>query len=689
MVIKKILGCLLLLTGVALGQAARYDSISQGLTANNLYTVTPNATVKVYIYPGATTNCATAGTCTLATTYTDQTEVSGCGTSSPLTRPATNSCVGVVDSGGNFGFWVAPGSYQYCITAAGFGTSCTNITLSTAGLRVDGTTFPQTIAGIQTAVNLLSSGGKVSVASGTFPGTTTLSIPANVTLQCDSQSSVLQFTGSATPLSFATNAVLRDCKIDASGNTAALLLTTTGDSGLLEHNWILGNANHAESQSKVNIANNNWTSAKNKYDTISFVHFIGTDGFQADSDTFVNYRTGYWCDNSTDFAIENPRFLSTADVLTNGFDSTLISGCQYGILADFVVKASDEHGIYFSGLASGSTPNTDVQVVGGVFNIVGGSAVKVHASSTAVNQQERGISIIGIIVNGVGAAQNDAIQADEVVGLTVSGGTILNQNYGVDIQGLADHVQIGGNLYIQASQASGVRVQDTNGAVTHLTIQNVKILNSSLSGAGNFSGIEIQPTAGFVNTDITIDTIEADDNQGSPTQNYAIQLDTPAGGSTVSRLRITNPKGQGNLNGVISDTPGGYTNFLYMLDPGLDYPLLSGLGFNESGGANTALGRDICYGNSGHFLRCSVNNGNFHRWLLGENGSCSMAAGTTCTFSIAGSFTTVLATYVSLDAASTPPGTANAAKCAVSSTTVTITAANSNSLTWDCLLIGY
>lgn len=69
-------------------------------------------------------------------------------------------------------------------------------------------------------------------------------------------------------------------------------------------------------------------------------------------------------------------------------------------------------------------------------------------------------------------------------------------------------------------------------------------------------------------------------------------------------------------------------------------------------------------------------------------GSCAMSAGTTCTFSLNQGFQNTPLTFVSIDGASTPPATAISAKCAISSTTVTITAGTSNSLTWDCLLVG-
>lgn len=69
-------------------------------------------------------------------------------------------------------------------------------------------------------------------------------------------------------------------------------------------------------------------------------------------------------------------------------------------------------------------------------------------------------------------------------------------------------------------------------------------------------------------------------------------------------------------------------------------------------------------------------------------GSCSMAAGTTCTFTLTNAFTGTPLCFASIDPASTVPATANSAKCAISGTTVTVTAGISNSLTWDALLVG-
>jgi hypothetical protein len=111
--------------------------------------------------------------------------------------------------------------------------------------------------------------------------------------------------------------------------------------------------------------------------------------------------------------------------------------------------------------------------------------------------------------------------------------------------------------------------------------------------------------------------------------------------------------------------------------------------FNEATAPGAVTGQDVCYGDStAHGLKCAYNGGNFHPVYLSEAGSCSMSTGTTCTFTIGAAFTTVSNTQVALDASATPPATAISAKCSVSSTTVTITAGASNSLTWDCLVVG-
>jgi hypothetical protein len=68
-------------------------------------------------------------------------------------------------------------------------------------------------------------------------------------------------------------------------------------------------------------------------------------------------------------------------------------------------------------------------------------------------------------------------------------------------------------------------------------------------------------------------------------------------------------------------------------------------------------------------------------------GSCTMTGGTTCTFVLASGYTDYVS-FASVDHASAVPSPAISAKCALSGSTVTVTAGAENSLTWDCLFIG-
>jgi hypothetical protein len=68
-------------------------------------------------------------------------------------------------------------------------------------------------------------------------------------------------------------------------------------------------------------------------------------------------------------------------------------------------------------------------------------------------------------------------------------------------------------------------------------------------------------------------------------------------------------------------------------------------------------------------------------------GKCSMAGATSCSFTLANTFTNYLC-FPSIDHASAPPTAPISATCSLSGTTATITAGAKNSLTWDALFIG-
>lgn len=108
-------------------------------------------------------------------------------------------------------------------------------------------------------------------------------------------------------------------------------------------------------------------------------------------------------------------------------------------------------------------------------------------------------------------------------------------------------------------------------------------------------------------------------------------------------------------------------------------------GFQPSLGVNSISGFSVAgdLGVSGSLAAHSLAQAAVNNFA----GKCSMSSGTSCTFNIGSTYKSYLS-FVSIDHESIPPATAIAAKCSVSGTTATITAGTSNSLTWDCMVVG-
>jgi hypothetical protein len=129
---------------------------------------------------------------------------------------------------------------------------------------------------------------------------------------------------------------------------------------------------------------------------------------------------------------------------------------------------------------------------------------------------------------------------------------------------------------------------------------------------------------------------------------------------------------------------------------GSDHGLILNSNFSSGWEANTGSGATAAFpqDNAGNAVTTGVVQANSLRGAVLEQisaknfaGSCRMSSGTSCTFTTTATFSHYLS-FVSIDQASAPPASAISAKCAINRTTVTITAGASNSLTWDCLLVG-
>jgi hypothetical protein len=203
-------------------------------------------------------------------------------------------------------------------------------------------------------------------------------------------------------------------------------------------------------------------------------------------------------------------------------------------------------------------------------------------------------------------------------------------------------------------------------------------LNPTIAGTQNYTILDDPGTAPSIGTDVF--GVRQCLGTGCV---MSFQNNTPSTGQRWS----LNSQGSGQF--TISPSTG---NALSILNLGGTTGVPNSLNFKEvtatSALATTGFGN--CYADStSHLFRCNSNGSSRHTMLgVTEFGSCAMSAGTTCTFTATNGFNSTPFSLVAIDQASAPPATAINAKCSISGTTVTITAGASNSLTWDCVLIG-
>jgi hypothetical protein len=130
---------LLALATLAESQATRYDPsplqipVAIAGTSRTVSSPLNNATITLYVAPGGTVNCLTSGICTATAGYTDATGLTACPVGSPVTLTTTNICRNTPDLGGNFGFWLPVGTYQYCASAVNVLASCWNFAIGVSG----------------------------------------------------------------------------------------------------------------------------------------------------------------------------------------------------------------------------------------------------------------------------------------------------------------------------------------------------------------------------------------------------------------------------------------------------------------------------------------------------------------------------------------------------------------------------
>lgn len=130
MKMKHIFWLVVLLSGVALAQGVRYDSVA----LNPRGAPIPNATITLCTGTATGTPCSPA-----ALGYTDITTGTSCASGFPVVLQGQNTCQATTDGLGNFGFWLTAGTYKYSISGPSVATAQTyTITINSGNLQVSG-----------------------------------------------------------------------------------------------------------------------------------------------------------------------------------------------------------------------------------------------------------------------------------------------------------------------------------------------------------------------------------------------------------------------------------------------------------------------------------------------------------------------------------------------------------------------
>jgi hypothetical protein len=114
---RKLFAFLLLFSALGLAQGVRIgdgNPVSSTLNlagVGNILTPSATASISICTYPANAVPCTNK-----ATTYTTQALSVACSTSTQVTLPGTSTCVANADAQGEWGAWVAPGSYDFTIT---------------------------------------------------------------------------------------------------------------------------------------------------------------------------------------------------------------------------------------------------------------------------------------------------------------------------------------------------------------------------------------------------------------------------------------------------------------------------------------------------------------------------------------------------------------------------------------------
>lgn len=550
---KRLLTVLLLLTAAAFAQGVRIgDGTPVSSTLNlsgvgNILTPSSTAAIAICTYPANAVPCTNK-----ATTYTTQALSVACATSVQVTLPGTSSCVANADSLGNWGAWVADGTYDYTITVSGHSygpytvssalpgwSSAAVLKNPTADQAITGFLFtvPNLItkvtpiydvrayASVQAAIDAANTagGGVVRLAANTTY-TGTISLKSNVILEGTNWTSVLTIanTTNANVLNIAASAVnvgIRNLKIDgnASGQGAGNWLGI--GIGALS-NVFIDNTEIYNTKGD-GIRNTQALTCTGIRITNNYIHDIGTTAieFLSAKDVVVanNYITAWGVVTAARSAIGmqpgNDTYGARNIVIANNAVINTV-GTQFGVESSSGAYGLVVDGCTISGNLFDGGGTTSGGVSGFYFDcsMTGNSHVKGGGSHrSGYELVGTNLSISGnIIQNGsIALAAGNGGASGQI---TVSGNTITNAvgatsgiEIGSSVGAMTDLVISNNNVTHTANGANAIYIGVYSGAgqLNRVSVIGNKVLGPGASG----QGIRLGAAAGSTDIDIKNNTV--------------------------------------------------------------------------------------------------------------------------------------------------------------------------------------
>lgn len=398
---------------------------------------------------------------------------------------------------------------------------------------------------------------------------------------------------------------------------------------------------------------------------------------------------------------------TTTGLNGNGISTLSNPTAYYGYqnqFSDLRIQQVGKYGIYINDGAYEAIHNVQINAVGlDDLYLDSGATAGFVTTSTVID----GLTILSDAPNGYGAVINNGID------VRFAGVTTMEGTQGIELLGGAGRNISIENVYQEGN--AGAFVTGSGSAGQGLKIENnfgpgtTGVSAASVSGwfdksirTNDFGNqpastaySEVLPQTPFGSDDVmdvtktpftftgTASNVGQNPITGTHWSAVLIGMfssngSTAGGTPAISIVSDANPSVTVESGSVTFSLASGILQATATLGGGQTFIQFQGEIFIESRNNSDAAGASIRANDGlvagGHIDQTAANN---------FAGSCTMAAGTSCTMTLLRAFNSAPACFV------TAVGTnAIAGSCAVSSTTVTVTAASSNSLIWSILLIG-